>query len=124
MSDAVWDDESKVVQRFLPEIDPEGYALRTWVFAGARERCTRHVSRFPIVKADQVVSRRLPRCLRNEAERARLGFDFGKFDFVVRQGEAILLDANRTPGLSPTLSQFIKDGARNLAEGLAALIAR
>jgi len=28
---------------------------------------------------------------------ARLGFDFGKFDYVVRDGQIVLLDANRTP---------------------------
>jgi hypothetical protein len=47
-----------------------------------------------------------------------------KFDFVVHEGEAILLDANRTPGTAPTLDQYMCDGARNLAEGLAALIER
>ena len=37
----------------------------------------------------------------------------------MHEGEPILLDANRTPGMSPTLTQYMKDGARNLAEGLA-----
>jgi hypothetical protein len=123
--DAVWDDEGLVVQRFLPETDPDGYALRTWVFAGSRGRCNRHVSPVPVVKADQVVSRQpaeVPDAIR--AERERLGFDFGKFDFVVHEGEAILLDANRTPGTAPMLDQYMSDGARNLAEGLAALIER
>jgi hypothetical protein len=123
--DAVWDNDRLVVQRFLPETDPDGYALRTWVFAGSRGRCNRHVSPAPIVKADQVVSRRpaeVPDAIR--AERERLGFDFGKFDFVVHEGEAILLDANRTPGTAPTLDQYMSEGARNLAEGLVGLIER
>jgi hypothetical protein len=42
----------------------------------------------------------------------------------MHEGEPILLDANRTPGMSPTLTQYMKDGARNLAEGLAGLIDR
>jgi hypothetical protein len=119
----VWSDPNMVVQRFLPEIDPEGYALRTWVFAGPRGRCTRHVSTDPIVKADRVVNRRPvevpPELI---VERERLGFDFGKFDFVMRDGRAILLDANRTPGMSPNLAQYIKEGIRNIAEGLAAFV--
>jgi len=121
--DSVWDDERLIVQRFLPERDSEGYALRVWIFAGGRERCSRLVSPDPIVKADNVVSRRLvdvPPELR--AERERLGFDFGKFDFVVHEGEPILLDVNRTPGMSPKLADVIKEGARNLAHGFAEMV--
>ncbi len=123
--DAVWKDHGLVVQRFLPERDPEGYALRVWIFAGGRERCTRHVSPDPIVKGDRVVSRRpvdVPPEIR--AERQRLGFDFGKFDFVVHDGEPILLDANKTPSMAARIAQHIKDGAHHLALGLAELISR
>ncbi|WP_135432437.1 hypothetical protein [Pseudotabrizicola sediminis] len=31
--------------------------------------------------------------------REEMGFDFGKFDYVVHDGQAILLDANKTPSL-------------------------
>jgi len=31
------------------------------------------------------------------AARKSLGFDFGKFDYVIRDGKAVLFDANRTP---------------------------
>ena len=123
--DAFWSDQSLVVQRFLPERDPEGYALRVWLFAGARERCTRHVSPDPFVKGDRVISRRLvdvPPEIR--AERERLGFDFGKFDFVVHDGEPILLDANRTPTMSARIAQYIKEGVQNLALGLADMLPR
>jgi hypothetical protein len=98
-------------------------SIRIWVFMGSRERCTRHVSSDPIVKASNIISRTLsevPAALR--AERARLGFDFGKFDFVIHEGQPILLDANRTPGSSPALREFLLDGARNLADGLEELI--
>jgi Flp pilus assembly protein CpaB len=40
----------------------------------------------------------------------------------MRAGEPVLLDANRTPGVAVTLSQMIKAGHRNLAEGLDLLI--
>jgi hypothetical protein len=123
--DFVWKDRRFVVQRFLPERDPEGFALRVWLFAGARERCTRHVAPDPIVKGDRVVSRRpvdVPPEIR--AERARLGVDFGKFDFVVHEGEPILLDANKTPSMSARIAEYIRDGAKNLAAGLAEMISR
>jgi hypothetical protein len=121
--DALWTDNNRVIERFVPERDEHGYALRTWVFMGGRERCTRHVSPVPIVKSENIISRSpsdVPDALR--AERARLGFDFGKFDFVVHEGEPILLDANRTPSSSPALRQFLQEGMQNLAEGLGALM--
>ncbi|TGD65199.1 hypothetical protein EYC08_08965 [Tabrizicola sp. WMC-M-20] len=31
--------------------------------------------------------------------REEMGFDFGKFDYVVHDGQEILLDANKTPSL-------------------------
>lgn len=57
------------------------------------------------------------------AERHRLGFDYGKFDFVVRDGVAILLDANKTPwmpGAAPGFAAAIP----NLAGGIDAWLRR
>jgi len=120
---SIWADPGLVVEKFVPEREKDGYAVRTWVFMGENERCTRHVSTEQIVKAAGVTSRTaspVPDEIR--AERKRLGFDFGKFDFVIYDGEPILLDANRTPGISATLREFLQAGARNLAEGLDKLI--
>jgi hypothetical protein len=33
--------------------------------------------------------------------RRRLGFDYGKWDFVLHEGRAVLIDANKTPGRPP-----------------------
>ena len=56
------------------------------------------------------------------AERERLGFDYGKFDYVIHRGTPVLLDANRTPGNPRSLQEHVKKGALNLAEGLDALL--
>ena len=123
VGDAVWDDPSLVVERFVPERDGKDYVMRTWVFMGARERCNRFVSSTAIAKAEDVLRYEpvaVPEQLR--AERERLGFDFGKFDFVIHDGEPVLLDANRTPGTAGTIRQLMEQGARNLAEGLHAMI--
>ena len=114
------DNDRLVVERFIPERDPDGYALRFWVFCGDKERCNRFVSPVPMMKGSNVVRREsvpVPDDLR--ARREELGFDYGKFDFVVHDGKAILLDANRTPGRPPA---SVKGGAGHLADGLAALI--
>ena len=123
VGDEIWSDQSMVVERFVAEPDDQGFALRTWVFMGARERCTRFVTADRISKAADVIKYEpvdVPAKLR--AERERLGFDFGKFDFVVHNGEALLLDANRTPGIAAAIRPMMKKGALNLAEGLHALL--
>ena len=59
----------------------------------------RLVSSRPIVKAANIVRRDydLPIPDKLRAMREELGFDYGKFDYVVADGEVALLDANRTP---------------------------
>jgi hypothetical protein len=120
--DDVWNNEGLVVERFLPEQDAQGYWLRVWVFLGDRERCTRYCSAQPIVKSAEVLARHavpVPHELR--VERERLGFDYGKFDFVVRDGRAILFDANRTPSAPPP-SPEIDASNVHLAGGIDALL--
>ena len=95
------------------------------MFLGPRERCTRFVTEDRISKAAGVLSyepTEVPPKLR--AERERLGFDFGKFDFVMHDGEPVLLDANRTPGTAAAIREMMKKGARNLAEGMHELLTR
>jgi len=120
---AIWQDPDRVVERFVPEKDERGYWLWTWVFFGDRGRCNRHCSLSPIVKADNTIHREpatVP--VEIEEERRRLGFDYGKFDFVVHRGRPILLDANRTPGGSTTLTEEYARGAAELAKGLDAFL--
>ena len=124
VGDEIWSDSSLVVERFLPEPDPDGgFVLRTWVFMGARERCTRSVTVDKVSKAGDVIRyepAEVPPEIR--AERERLGFDFGKFDFVIHNGGPVLLDANRTPGVARAIRPMMKKGALNLAEGLHGLL--
>ena len=56
------------------------------------------------------------------AWRARLGFDYGKFDFVVRDGEPVLFDVNRTPTMASNLSAALEAGMGELARGMAAFV--
>lgn len=96
------DDPALVVERFLPERVGGGYAVRFWTFSGEAERCSRVFSDEPIVKASNQTGFEfvtVPDRLRQI--RARLGFDYGKFDFVMRDGKPILIDANKTPGAPP-----------------------
>jgi hypothetical protein len=122
---AVWRNRDLVVERFLPEIRDGLHAVRTWVFLGDRETNSICWSRREIVKADSVVRREpcaeIPDELR--AMRRDLGFDFGKFDYVLREGRVILFDANRTPtlGTFPTEAGYLPK-IRHLAEGIRAFL--
>lgn len=98
----VWNDEHLVVERFLPEREGDDYVVRTMAFFGSQATCNKNVGPDPVVHA---ISQRSsesvepdPRVLRHAHE---LGFDMGKFDYVMRDGEPIVLDTNKTMGRSP-----------------------
>jgi hypothetical protein len=78
------------------------------------------------VKAGSILAREpvpVPDELR--AERQRLGFDYGKFDFVVRDDRPILFDANRTPSSPPPpVTAELTASNANLARGLDAWLNR
>jgi len=121
---AVWWNPGLVVQRYLPERQGSFYCLRNWVFFGDREMSSIAYSESPLVKATNAVKRErdVPIPDRLREIRARLGFDYGKFDFGIVDGEVVLYDANRTPtrnrdlGVTPELEAAIE----NLAQGIDA----
>jgi hypothetical protein len=112
------------VEKFVPEMDGAHYCLRIFQFLGDRTSCVRITAADPIVKTDHKLSREPidphPAIV---ALRASLRFDFGKFDYVERDGEAILLDANKTPGHGPTLDTYAEQRLRRQAAGLDAYFA-
>jgi hypothetical protein len=118
---AFWDHPGIVVEPFMPEHDERGYWMRTWIFLGSEERSTRYVATDPLVKSANIIGREpceVPEAIR--AERGRLGFDFGKFDFVVHAGQAILLDANRTPfAPSANVRPDLEAANAKLAQGVS-----
>jgi len=110
-----------VVEKFLPEVDDDGYCLRTWVVFGDRGLSRLSRSRDRIVKASNVIHREeVP--VPDELRRIRedLKADFAKLDYVIRDGEVVLFDVNRTPtgyrGRSPS-DEALKN-ARMIAEGI------
>jgi len=117
--DAMRRDPDLVVERFLPEQDERGYYMRHWVFLGEHERCNRVLGAHPVVKAADIVER-LPVPVPDEIRewRRRLGFDYGKFDFVLHEGEPVLLDVNRTPTAPPVLGDALRAGNADLAKGI------
>jgi hypothetical protein len=100
--ESVWSDRRLIVERFLPERDERGFHTRSWIFTGDAGRCVRCRSADPVVKGRAIIDIEyvdVPEFIR--MERKRLGLDFGKLDFVIHDGEPVLLDANKTPGQPP-----------------------
>jgi hypothetical protein len=99
----VWRNPLLVVEKFLPERQDGMYCLRQYTFFGEAERNTLAFSPEPIVKARNIVRREV---LSGPAPglremRTALGFDYGKFDYVLHNGRTVVLDTNRTPTYNP-----------------------
>jgi hypothetical protein len=116
----VWGDASRIVDRFLPEIRDDHYCLRTWMFFGDRETNSLSYSKSPVVKSSNVVRREvvpeIPEALR--ARRLELGVDYGKFDYVIRDGEVVLYDVNKTPSMGNFTSGQMSASVLELSRGL------
>lgn len=88
-----------VVEKFLPEFEGGLYHIRFYNFLGNRGNCMRVASKSPVVHInDAVAVEQIPCDPRIEALRRELRFDYGKFDYVVRDGEVVLFDTNKTTG--------------------------
>jgi len=116
-----WRNPRLVVEKFRPEREGELYCVRHWVFFGDREFNYRAFSPEPVVKAGNTVHREWKMPVPDElrALRTKLGFEYGKFDYVVVDGETLLLDANRTPTILPGKGKVL---AEELADGLHAFL--
>lgn len=115
----VWKRQDLVVEKFLPEIENGEYSLRMWVFFGDREYGVRMFGSNPLVKAgnrnrheyiDEV-----PDSLRRI--RKELKMDFGKFDYVIHDGEPVLFDVNKTPTVGGDRIA-VSENFRRLASGI------
>jgi hypothetical protein len=109
-----------VVERFLPERENDLFHLRMCQVLGDRVICTRVASRVPVIKAGMSVSSQ-PVEPHPEVEQWRKQFnlDYGKMDYLVHDGRAVLIDVNKTTGASKRVADApLQEMRRRLAEGL------
>jgi hypothetical protein len=97
--DWVWADTYYIVEKFMPECVDGLYCVRGWLFLGSQGYAYRIFSTDPLVKTGAMIKYEYFERAPDEIMewRERMGFDFGKFDYVECEGRSILLDANRTP---------------------------
>lgn len=88
-----------VVQKFLPEYQNGLFHVRLYQFLGDAYTCNRISSRYPIVRVESRITS-VPVKLHPEVEelRHRMGFDYGKIDYVVTDNGVFILDLNKTVG--------------------------
>ena len=92
-------DENIVVERFVPEMEDGLYHLRHLHFLGDRMTSIRLAAPFPIVGGtSQLRIEEIEPHPEIVELRKAMRFDYGKFDYVVHEGKAVLLDANKTTG--------------------------
>src|SRR5258706_4304931 len=122
--EAVWGNPELVVERFQSERRGEYYCVRTWLFLGDRERHAIFFSRTPIIKSTNVVDFERLAEVPEELQRLRkdLKFDFGKFDYAMVDGRAVLYDANRTPTIGAFPRERYVPIAQSLAGGIKAFL--
>jgi hypothetical protein len=120
----VFERNDDVVEKFLPEQEENFFFVRHYEFLGDCATCTRLAALDPIVKDQTVV--RIEE-VEPHAEivqaRERLNFDYGKFDYVVHDGEPVLLDANKTTGADRVSSRALNARRRHRANGIYAYFA-
>jgi hypothetical protein len=95
------DDPDLVVERFVPEVEDGLYRVRMFDVLGDRCTSVRHASEHPISGASTLVGYDFveppPELWRI---RERLGLDYGKIDYVLRDGRPLVIDVNKTTGAS------------------------
>jgi hypothetical protein len=97
----IWCDPNLVVERFVPERVGSEYAVRTYHYFGERESFFLLTSPEPIVKSGPATRMHpLAPDPRLRAFRHKLKLDYGKIDYVLADGEPVVLDLNKTIGLT------------------------
>ena len=121
---AVWRSTDLVVERYLPERHDDLYCLRTWVFLGEHEFGLISYSKSPIVKASNSLGRQRISDVPQEIRQARrqLGFDYGKFDYVIHNDQPVLLDVTPTPAYRGHATPRLLTLAAVLGSGIEGLL--
>lgn len=129
---SVWWNRHLVVERFFTERAEGMYWLRSWVFLGDRGLVRYCGSDHPVIKAyagrvrvRRVVGDESPSDLPDlvRTRRAELQMDYGKIDFIVHEGQAHVIDANRTPNSRATTPEAKRSEALRIVDGLDAMVA-
>lgn len=108
-----------VVEKFSPERRGARYILRIFTVFGSFAHVRILEGLDPLVKSwnsDLAEFTEIPPAL--EAWRRDFGLDYGKIDFVMRDGEPVIIDANTTPTMTGAITEAHIERSAALAGGL------
>jgi len=109
-----------IVEKFLPEKEGKFRYLRIYYFLGNQGRSIRLKSTFDIIKDLNSTERKnIDTPVELIDLRKRLGLDYGKIDYVMHKGRAVVLDINKTPVGCPDPETQEKN--RQMANGILAI---
>lgn len=120
-----------IIEKFVPEIENDLYHIRMFMILGDRWTCERLASPDPIVKDENCVKVEV---VEPEAEVfewcKELKLDYGKLDYVMRDGKPVLLDVNKTVGAAGFTNKIQNDQRRkyldkkrkHLSEGICSYV--
>ena len=112
-----------VVERFLPEKEGDRYFMRHYLCLGDHTRNVRVAGPTPLLKraACETVDEGLPVPDAVLSLRRELGLDYGKIDYTMPAGEAVILDVARTP-ITPGTPAATARTVADLADGIGSLL--
>ena len=112
-----------IVERFLPEKDGNRYFMRHYLCLGDHTRSVRVADSSPYMKRASCTLVEEGLAVPDSVLRLRrqLGLDYGKIDYTVHDGQAIILDVNPSPGV-PGAPEVTALTVASLAEGIWSLL--
>ncbi|PKG99982.1 hypothetical protein [Paraglaciecola sp. MB-3u-78] len=125
---SVFKNDELIVEKFLPEKHGEAYYQRRYYFLGEKEYNEIHSTSVPIhaVDSDDHLidyweEQEIP--VQLQAYRKELKADFGKIDYVIRDGQVVVFDVNRTPSAGnvkgdPVAAKWAQTIAERLHSGI------
>jgi hypothetical protein len=117
----VFDNPNLVVQQLLSEPHGDLFCVRSYSFCGDRYVCELHGYPDRLRKSIAPLQEPCephPGILRI---RERMGWDYGKLDYVMRDGRVVLFDANKTLGCGDE-PEVTLERARRLAPGIHSVL--
>jgi len=108
----VWKNDRLVVEKFLPERLGNGdYRSYSYYFFGQRDFAAWLCAPRPVLKSSVATSMgvpdQIPQAIRDY--RNASGFDYGKIDYSVVNGEVVVFDLNKTPAFSTQMQALVSD---------------